>query len=40
MKTPVPVKPSIRGRIPLILLWLLGVPLPIIIIIFLIRGCT
>lgn len=29
------------GRIrPMILLWALGVPIPIILIIFLIRGCT
>jgi hypothetical protein len=40
MKTPTPVKPSISGRIPIVLLWLFGVPLPIIIIILLFRGCT
>jgi len=27
------------GRIPLLLLWLVGVPVPILIIIFLFRGC-
>jgi hypothetical protein len=32
-------KTSVRGRVPLFLLWLLGVPLPILIIIFLFRGC-
>jgi hypothetical protein len=31
---------SVRGRIPLILLWLLGIPLPILFIIFLFRGCS
>ena len=40
MKTPLTDKPSIRGRIPLVLLWLIGVPLPIIILIFLFRGCA
>jgi hypothetical protein len=28
------------GRIPLLLLWILGIPLPIIILIFLFRGCS
>ena len=34
--------PRLRpGRIrPLVLLWALGVPLPIVLIIFLIRGCS
>lgn len=27
------------GRIPLILLWLLGVPVPILVLIFLFRSC-
>jgi len=40
MKTPLARKPSISGRIPLVLFWLLGVPLPILIIIFLVRGCS
>jgi hypothetical protein len=40
MKTPLPDKPSIRGRVPLLLLWLIGVPFPILLIIFLIRGCS
>jgi hypothetical protein len=31
---------SIAGRIPLVLLWILGVPFPILLIIFLMRGCT
>ena len=31
---------SISGKVPLVLLWLLGVPIPILIIIFLIRGCS
>lgn len=28
------------GKIGYILLWLLGVPIPILILIFLLRGCT
>jgi len=31
--------PNQRGRAPLLLLWLLGVPLPIIGLIFLFQGC-
>jgi hypothetical protein len=33
-------KPSISGRIPLVLLWLIGIPFPILIIILLFRGCS
>jgi len=40
MKTPVTNRPSLLGRVPLLLLWLIGVPFPIILIIFLIRGCS
>ena len=29
-----------QGRFGYILLWLLGVPLPILFLIFLLRGCT
>ena len=29
-----------RGKIGWILLWLLGVPIPILLILFLLRGCT
>jgi hypothetical protein len=28
------------GKVGWILLWLLGVPIPILIVLFLIRGCT
>ena len=28
------------GRVGWILLWLLGVPIPILLILFLLRGCT
>jgi hypothetical protein len=31
---------SIAGRVPLVLLWLLGIPFPILLIIFLMRGCS
>jgi hypothetical protein len=39
MKTP-NHKPSTSGKIPLILLWLIGIPVPVLIVIFLLRGCT
>jgi hypothetical protein len=29
-----------RGKIGWLLLWLLGVPVPVLLILFLIRGCT
>jgi hypothetical protein len=29
-----------EGKIGYILLWLLGIPIPILIVIFLVRGCT
>jgi len=29
-----------EGKIGWILLWLLGIPLPILLILFLVRGCT
>jgi hypothetical protein len=29
-----------EGKIGYILLWLLGVPIPVLLIIFLLRGCT
>ena len=29
-----------EGRVGYILLWLLGVPLPILFLIYLLRGCT
>lgn len=32
------VRRQISGRIPLLLLWLFGIPLPIIILIWLFRG--
>jgi len=28
------------GKIGYILLWLLGIPIPVLILIFLLRGCT
>jgi hypothetical protein len=28
------------GKVGWILLWLLGIPIPILIVIFLLRGCT
>jgi len=29
-----------EGKIGWILLWLLGIPIPILVILFLLRGCT
>jgi hypothetical protein len=29
-----------QGKIGWIILWLLGVPIPVLVILFLIRGCT
>ena len=29
-----------KGKIGWIILWLLGVPIPVLIILFLLRGCT
>ena len=29
-----------QGRVGYILLWLLGVPIPILLLIYLLRGCT
>lgn len=33
-------KNSIAGKIGWLFLWLIGVPVPILLILFLIRGCT
>ena len=35
-----PHKKTLSGRIPLVLLWLVGVPIPILVLIFLFRGCS
>lgn len=32
--------PSISGKIGWILLWLIGIPVPILLVLFLLRGCT
>lgn len=29
-----------RGKIGWVLLWLIGVPVPVLLILFLLRGCT
>jgi hypothetical protein len=34
------IEPYRSGKIGYILLWLLGVPIPILLLIFLLRGCT
>jgi len=33
-------KHSEEGRVGWVLLWLLGVPIPVLLILFLLRGCT
>jgi len=33
-------KTSIKGATGYILLWLLGIPIPVLLIVFLLRGCT
>jgi hypothetical protein len=33
-------EPSRRGKIGWIILWLLGVPIPILLLLYVIRGCT
>jgi hypothetical protein len=40
MKTLIPteVRRQLSGRIPLLLLWLIGIPLPIVLLIWLFRG--
>jgi hypothetical protein len=40
MKTTPAQRRSLSGRIPIVLLWLFGVPLPIILIVLLFRGCA
>ncbi len=32
--------PAISGKIGWIFLWLIGIPVPILLILFLLRGCT
>jgi hypothetical protein len=33
-------KTSIKGAAGYILLWLLGIPIPVLLLVFLLRGCT
>ena len=41
MNTTEPKSPkSQRGKIGYILAWLLGIPIPILILVFLLRGCN
>ena len=35
-----PARRRERGKIGYILLWLLGVPIPVLFLIYLLRGCT
>lgn len=37
---PISTPRSQKGGIGYVLLWLLGVPIPVLILIFLVRGCT
>lgn len=34
------MEPDRGGKVGWILLWLLGVPIPVLLVLFLIRGCT
>ncbi len=34
------MKKSIQGKVSALLLWLLGIPLPIVLLIVLFRGCS
>jgi hypothetical protein len=40
MKAQVDAMKERAGKVGWIVLWLLGVPIPILLILFLIRGCT
>jgi hypothetical protein len=40
MKTNTPVPEKQKGAIGYILMWILGIPIPVLILIFLVRGCT
>lgn len=40
MKLPTRMNPPQQGKIGWIFLWLLGVPIPVLLILFLLRGCT
>jgi hypothetical protein len=31
---------KLAGRVPLLLLWLIGIPVPVLVILFLLRGCS
>ena len=33
-------RPRQQGKVGWILLWLLGIPIPILLVLFLLRGCT
>jgi len=35
-----PMRQRQQGKLGWILLWLLGVPIPILLVLFLVRGCT
>ena len=39
-RTAFALRNSEEGKIGWILLWLLGIPLPILLVLFLLRGCT
>lgn len=36
---PIPIKYQ-RGKVGWILLWLIGIPVPVLLLLFLVRGCT
>lgn len=40
MSTRISPEPKREGKAGWIMLWLLGVPIPVLLVLFLIRGCT
>ncbi len=40
MKTPKRPDGQLPGKLGWILLWLIGIPIPVLLILFLLRGCT
>lgn len=40
MKTNTPKRPGNSGKVGWLFLWLIGIPVPVLLILFLLRGCT
>jgi len=39
-KQPVDSRRSQRGKLGWVMLWLLGIPIPVLLLLFALRGCT